>query len=84
MQSVVQRLETATKDSRLVEEYRDLVEEGRQQFRREIAALLPDTSPDGISVREGIIYNLPVLFPTSDLTKTVTRGLTVVLQYCFT
>ena len=54
VQSVVQNLESATKDSQIVEEYRDLVEEGRQQFRREIAALLPDTSPDGLSVRKGI------------------------------
>ena len=50
----MQSLESAGKDSKLVEEYRDLVEEGRQQFRREIAALLPDTSPEGISVRKGI------------------------------
>ena len=54
VQSVVQSLESAGKDSKLVEEYRDLVEEGRQQFRREIAALLPDSSPEGISVRTGI------------------------------
>jgi hypothetical protein len=47
-------LESAGKDSKLVEEYRDLVEEGRQQFRREIAALLPDTSPEEVSVRKGI------------------------------
>ena len=55
VQSVVQSLESATKDSKLIEEYRDLVEEGRQQFRREIAGLLPDTSPDGISVRKGML-----------------------------
>ena len=53
IQSVVQKLESAMKESKLVEEYRDLVEEGRQQFRREIAALLPDASTDGTSVRTG-------------------------------
>ena len=54
IQEVDRNLESAAKDSKLVEEYRDLVEEGRQQFRREIAALLPDTSPDGKSIRKGM------------------------------
>ena len=46
-------MESATKDSKLVEEYRDLVEEGRQQFRKEIAALIPDSSPDGMALKKG-------------------------------
>ena len=36
-----------------IEEYRNLVEEGRQQFRTEIAALFPDTSPEGLAVKRG-------------------------------
>ena len=53
LQSVSQAIETAVKDSKLVEEYRNLVEEGRQQFRTEIAALFPDTSPEGLAVKRG-------------------------------
>ena len=53
IQTVVEKLDDAKKDSKLVEEYRDLVEEGRQQFRHEIAALLPDASPEGMLVRKG-------------------------------
>ena len=53
IQSVSQAIETAVKDSKLVEEYRNLVEEGRQQFRTEIAALFPDTSPEGLAVKRG-------------------------------
>ena len=53
IQSVAQAIEAAMKDSKLVEEYRNLVEEGRQQFRTEIAALFPDTSPEGLAVKRG-------------------------------
>merc|ERR1719322_411789 len=53
IQSVSQAIETAVKDSKLVEEYRNLVEEGRQQFRTEIAALFPNTSPEGLAVKRG-------------------------------
>ena len=53
IQAVTEHLESATKDSKLVEQYRDIVEEGRQLFRREIASLLPDISPEGTSVRKG-------------------------------
>ena len=53
IQSVSQAIETAVKDSKLVEDYRNLVEEGRQQFRTEIAALFPDTSPEGLAVKRG-------------------------------
>ena len=53
LQSVSQAIETAVKDSKLVEEYRNLVEEGRQQFRTEIAALFPNTSPEGLAVKRG-------------------------------
>ena len=56
LQSVSQAIETAVKDSKLVEEYRNLVEEGRQQFRTEIAALFPDTSPEGLAVKRGNCY----------------------------
>ena len=34
-------IQSAKKESYLVEQYRDLVEDGRQQFRKEAAALLP-------------------------------------------
>ena len=34
------QIQSAKKESYLVEQYRDLVEEGRQQFRREVSALL--------------------------------------------
>merc|ERR1712018_796416 len=53
IESVAQAIEAAVKDSKLVEEYRNLVEEGRQQFRTEIAALFPDTSPEGLAVKRG-------------------------------
>merc|ERR1712226_21315 len=53
IESVAQAIQAAMKDSKLVEEYRNLVEEGRQQFRTEIAALFPDTSPEGLAVKRG-------------------------------
>merc|ERR1712018_157962 len=46
IESVAQAIEVAVKDSKLVEE-------GRQQFRTEIAALFPDTSPEGLAVKRG-------------------------------
>ena len=55
IESVAQAIQAAMKDSKLVEEYRNLVEEGRQQFRTEIAALFPDTSPEGLAVKRGIL-----------------------------
>merc|ERR1712142_540978 len=38
---ISKQMQAAKKESYLVEQYRDLVEEGRQQFRKELAALLP-------------------------------------------
>jgi len=38
---ISEQMQAAKKDSYLIEQYRDLVEEGRQQFRKELAALLP-------------------------------------------
>ena len=61
IQAVTEHLESATKDSKLVEAYRDIVEEGRQLFRREIASLLPDISPEGTSVRKGKLRRLKIL-----------------------
>ena len=55
IESVAQAIQAAMKDSKLVEEYRNLVEKGRQQFRTEIAALFPDTSPEGLAVKRGIL-----------------------------
>ena len=39
-------IQSAKKESYLVEQYRDLVEDGRQQFRKEAAALLPGSHSD--------------------------------------
>jgi len=44
---ISEQMHAAKKDSYLIEQYRDLVEDGRQQFRRELAALLPGEGVDG-------------------------------------
>lgn len=36
------RINTVEGEARVVEQYRDLVEEGRQQFHREMASIMPD------------------------------------------
>jgi len=41
-----EQIESAKKESYLVEQYRDLVEEGRQQFRREVSAILGHSSEE--------------------------------------
>lgn len=42
LEKALTSVDSAQKEARLVEQYRDLVEEGRQQFQKEIAAILPD------------------------------------------
>ena len=37
---ISEKIQSAKKESYLIEQYRDLVEEGRQQFRKEAAAIL--------------------------------------------
>lgn len=36
------RISAVESEARVVEQYRDLVEEGRQQFHREMASIMPD------------------------------------------
>jgi hypothetical protein len=43
LEKVVSSLDSAQKEAALVDEYRTLVEEGRQQFQKEIEAILPDS-----------------------------------------
>jgi len=44
LQKVVSSLDAVKKEAKLVDDYRSLVEEGRQQFQKEIEAILPGMS----------------------------------------
>jgi len=44
LEKVVSALDAVKKEAKLIDDYRNLVEEGRQQFQKEIEAILPGTN----------------------------------------
>ena len=55
LREIRDKISVAKKDSYLIEQYRDLVDEGRQQFRKELAGILPD-SKQGLTEEEMNVF----------------------------
>ena len=52
LEEAITSLDSIQKEAKLIDEYRGLVEEGRQQFQKEIEAILPGAKLSGGSLSE--------------------------------